>query len=531
MADFDADVIVVGSGSLGGLAAQQIAQAGHSVIVLEAGPDIPDWKVTENWRNSPRKNNFNDPFGDVPYAPNSFTPGYVDPHLTGGLEVFPGTLRVLGGTSRHWTAATWRLLPEDMAMHSTYGIAEDWPISYDDLEPFYTQAEYEIGVNGQKGFDESGLGKGETYPPRSKPYPLPPEAKPYATQRLQQQVASMGFRVDIAPSSRLSQPYDNRPACIGNNICNWNCPIGAKHSGYHVVQKIRDLGVEIRTQAIVDKIETGDKGKITALSYINPEGDRTRLTAKMFVIAAHGYETPKLLLMNDLANSSDMVGRRLMIHPTIDMTWLSPEPYWTGRGQNIHGAIMQRRALPDRDKVPSTRYDLLNAPPEEGIAQGLLKDGTLGPELDAKIRDHSARVFTAEALTEDLPDPANRIEVNPSWKDAVGLPGIKLTYKLSDYTKANLPRLMEDYARFLQATGGTRVSAPEKFICQQHVMGTTVMGSKAEEAVCDADLRCFDHENLFLVTTGVMPTAGGVNPTLTGMALAIRAGQTIAKEL
>lgn len=530
MADHDADVIVVGSGSLGSLTALEIARKGHTVIVLEAGPETPDWKVTQNFRSSARKDNFNDPFPSPPYAPNSFTPNYIKATLD-GIDVFPGTLRTLGGTSRHWTAATWRLLPEDMAMRSSFGVATDWPITYDELEPFYTAAEYEIGVNGMADFDESGQGLGKTYPPRSKPYPLPPEAKPYGVQRLQQQIAPFGYRVDIAPSSRLSMPYDRRPACVGNNVCNWNCPIGAKHSGYHVVQKIRKLGVDVRTNAVVDRLETGNNGRITALSYLSPEGKRTRLTAKIFVLAGHGFETPKLLLMNDLAGRSNMVGRNLMIHPTTDMSWLSEKPYWVGRGQNINGSILHWRNQKDRDRVPSTRYDLLNGPQNEGIAETLLNQRKIGKELDDSIRDQTSRIFVLEALTEDLPDPANHIALSSHFKDTLGLPGLSLNYKISDYTKANLPRLMDDFANFLQATNGTRVSPPTSWICQQHIMGTVKMGEMAEEAVVDPDLRCFDHSNLYLVTTGVMPTSGGVNPTLTGMALAIRAGRTIAAEL
>ena len=187
-------------------------------------------------------------------------------------------------------------------------------------------------------------------------------------------------------------------------------------------EKIRKLGVDLRSNAIVHKIETGADGKVTALHYLAPNRAATRLTAKVYVLAGHGFETPKLMLMNNLGARSGMVGRNLMVHPTIDMTLLSSEPLWAGRGQNIHGAIMQRRNQPDRTRIPSTRYDLLNNPPTVGIAETALSERKIGAALDDEIHDRSARIFTFEALTEDLPDKANGISLNPGFKDSLGLP-------------------------------------------------------------------------------------------------------------
>ena len=530
MSDYDADVIVVGAGSLGALAALEIARAGRSVIILEAGPDLPNWKALLNFRSSPRKANFNAPFGDLPHAPNSYSPGYLDNDLE--VETIPGNLRVKGGTSRHWAGIAWRFLPEEMKMRSTFGVGRDWPLDYDELEPFYTQAEYEVGVNGLDGDDQSGRGGGE-YPPRSKPYPLPPEAKPYPLQRFQMRTAPLGYRLQHAPSTRHSQPWKGRAACIGSNNCNPVCPVGARHSGVHDCEAAVAAGAQIRTDAVVDRLAVDGSGRITEVSYQSPEGERTTLSARAFVLAAHGFETPKLLLMNDLANRSGMVGRNFMVHPTLFMDMLADEPVWLGRGQYLHGAILQRRMENSRDRMAGGFYQFMNHSMGPTMAGRVIQEGgRIGAALDAEFRERAARYFTVHQLLEDLPRPENAITLNPSYRDSLGTPGIRVRYRLDSYTRAALPRAVDDYSNWLEAMGGVRLEAPgRKWYNQHHIMGTTIMGDDPADSVVDADLRCHDHSNLFLVTTGVFPSSSCVNPTLTGMALALRAGRTVAREI
>jgi glucose dehydrogenase len=531
MAEHDADVIVVGSGSLGSLAALQIADAGKDVLILEAGPEVPDWKITENFRTSPRKGNLNAPFGDIPYAPNSYTPGYVD--FDADVGWLPGTLRVAGGTSRHWTGVAWRLLPEEMKMKTIFGIGRDWVFDYDELEPFYTQAEYQVGVNGANETDYSGQNRGYPYPPRSKPFPLPPEAKPYPLQRFQMRTATRGYRLDHAPNVRLSKPYAGRPACIGNNICNPNCPIGAKHSGIQDLEAAKKAGARLQTGAVVDKLVMDGKGRITAVSYLDPKGIRTTLTAKVYVIAAHGFETPKLLLMNEVANTSGMVGKNLMMHPTLSMGFFADEPLWVGRGQYLHGANLQRRLQKDRSEVSGGFYQYMNHNAGPAMAEALFKEGVLiGEELDDELRLRASQFMSIQLLLEDLPQPENAVTVNPSFRDILGQPGIKVHYRLQDYSKAALPRTLDDYTNWLQAMNAVQQEVPgTTWYNQHHIMGTVIMGKDPSDSVVDGDLRCHDHDNLYLVTTGVFPSVSCVNPTLTGMALAMRAGQHIAKEV
>lgn len=531
MAEYDADVIVIGSGSLGSLAALQIARAGKDVLILEAGPETPDWKLTENLRTSPRKNNSHAPFADLPYAPNSFSPGYIDADTGGGK--IPGTVRSAGGTSRHWNGLAWRLLPEEMKMRSTFGISRDWPFDYDELEPFYTQAEYQVGVSGSDETDYSGRDRGSAYPPRSKPYPVPPEPKPYALQRFEMRAGERGYFLDHAPSARLSEPYRGRPACIGNNTCNPHCPIGAKHSGTDALNDARQAGARLRTGAIVDKLEKDGQGRITAVSFLDPEGNRTTLSAKTFIIAAHAFETPKLLLMNELANGSGMVGRNLMMHPTLHMGLFADEPLWIGRGQYLQGANLQQRLRDDRGEASASYYTLENQSAGLPMAKALLEaGGRIGKDLDDEFRDRASRYILFQLLLEDLPEAENVVTLNPSFRDALGQPGLKVRYRLQDYVKRALPRTLDDYANWLQAMNGVVHDVPgATWTNQDHIMGTTIMGDDPADSVVDGDLRCHEHENLYLVTTGVFPSASCVNPTLTGMALAVRAGQHIAQEV
>lgn len=530
MADFDADVVVVGSGMLGAQVAFEVASAGKSVILLEAGPNTPDWKLTENFRNSPRKGNLNDPFGSLAYAPNTWTPGYVDADID--ADAIPGTIRSVGGSGRHWTGVAWRLLPEEMKMRSNFGVGRDWAIDYDELEPYYTDADYLIGVTGVTESDDSGRGLGHTYPPRSKPYPLPAEAKPYFLQRFQMETAKRGYVVQNMPGARVTQPYDGRPACIGNNICNPNCPIGAKYSGMKGVERAVAAGAQLRFDAIVDKITTDATGKVTSVSYLSPKGERSTVTARSYVIAGHGFETPKLLMMNGMAGRTGLLGRNLMIHPSLNMSFFADEPVWIGRGQAVHGAVMQRRLMQDRGTMSGGFYQFVNMNPAADMAADILKEGKLiGQEFDAELRRRASQLISVQILLEDLPEKENGIEINGSWKDALGNPGLRLRYRIPEYAKAALPRTIGDFANWVQAMNGTVKQVPGQWTVQHHIMGTTIMGDDPDDSIVDRNLRAHDHENLHLVTTGVFPSASCVNPTLTGIALAIRAGRRIASEV
>lgn len=530
MSQYDADVIVIGSGALGANAAYQLALAGKSVIMLEAGPALPRWKALDNYHNIAAKRNWCAPYPNVPWALNPYTPGYIDAHCDPDFQYVTSFLRVVGGSTRHWASACWRLLPNDFKLKSVYGVGRDWPISYDDLEPWYVAAEREIGVVGADEEDQSGHDRGP-YPPRSAPYPMPPEAKPYMVQRMQSRLGPLGYQVTHEPHGRASRPYDGRPACEGNNMCEPACPIGAMYSGDVHVNKAVAKGVKLMPECVAFKLVKGEKNRIVEVHYRKPDKSDHVLKAKVFVVAAHGLETPKLLLMSDVANSSDQVGRNLMDHTGLSLNFLADEPLWTGRGSVQHACIVNRRDEPSRAVHSAIRYSFRNLVPNMDVTPGLLAKGLMGKALEDAIRDQGSRFMNISTMSETLPEPTNRIQPNPAFTDSIGLPGMRVDYHLNAYVRGMRNLASHDFANFMGAFNAEMLSPPTGWRNQFHIMGTVLMGDDPKDSVVDKHCRTHDHENLYLCTTGVMPSSATVNPTLTGVALSIRAARQIATEV
>ncbi|MHB8284705.1 MAG: GMC family oxidoreductase [Caulobacteraceae bacterium] len=526
--EYDADVIVVGSGAVGSNMAYQLAKQGKSVIILEAGSSVPRWKIVENFRTAGRSYDHNAAYPDNPWAPTSYSNGYI--HNTGSFAMYPGMLKIVGGTTWHWGGTTWRYIPNDFKLKSTYGKGRDWPIEYSDLEPYYTMAEYELGIAGSDSEDQSGRKSGHGFPPRSKPYPITAEEPVYLAKRFKERLEPFGHSVLHEPTVRIHEPYDGRPACQGNNNCDQVCPIGTLYNGsIHTDRAVR-AGAKLITEAVVHKIEKGAKNKITAVRYLTPTGEEHRLTAKTFVIAAHSFESAKLLIMNDIGNSSDMVGRNLMDHVGLNMHFLADEPMWMGRGPVLNGAIMTYRDGAFRSEYSCTKHGITNGNPQMDITSRALKEGLMGKDLDARIMDWSSRWLELSSYFEQLPDPANRVQPNPNWKDSLGLPGLQIHYDVCDYAKAGADKAREQYKDIIARMNGTYIETTG-WQNHDHLMGSLIMGADPKDSVVDAHNRSYDHDNLFIVSVGNIPAAGVVNPTLTAVALSIRASEVIAKEV
>lgn len=525
---YDADVIVIGSGALGSNAAYILAQKGHSVIILEAGERIPRWKIVENFRNSSKKGNYNSPYPDMPWAHHSYNEQYIE--NTGSFDFRPGMLKLVGGTTWHWASACWRYLPNDMKLNSLYGVGRDWPIEYSELEPYYQKAEQALGVCGSDSDDQSGQG-GNPFPPRSKPYPMEPEAETYLFQRLKARLSPAGYHFIHEPNGRATRPYDGRPACSGNNNCMPVCPIGSMYSGELHALHAEQAGAQLHTDATAWKLEKGQEGKIVAVHVRSSTGQDKRLTAKYFIVAAHGLETPKLLLISDVANSSDQVGRNLMDHTGMGLQFLADEPVWPGRGAVQQGGIFNYRDGEFRKTHSAIKHAISNNVPNMAVAQRLISQGIVGHKLDEQIRHQAARWVDISTVFEILPHATNTVRPSKTRKDALGIPMLTVHYEVDDYVKAGREVVVKDYQKFVSLMGGEVVEDNTGWQNRDHLMGSVIMGDHPENSVVNHECRTWDHSNLFLATTGVIPASGVINPTLTGVALSIRAAEIIDREI
>src|SRR5258706_1811631 len=328
---WSADVVIVGSGVAGSLVASRLAKAGIKVLILEAGPRVDRAAALEKYRDALIKIP-ESPYPDAPYAPR---PKSDDPdhyYLQDGADKFGSTyLRQVGGTTWHWLGTALRFVPDDFRLRSKFGVGVDWPLSYDDLEPWYYEAEVELGVAGDSSAHVDAR--------RSRPFPLPVIPLSYADTRIAAALAGTPYKVLPTPQARNSRPYDNRPTCCGSGSCIPICPIQAKYDAMSHVAKAERAGATLVAEAIVSQVEVGPDGRIAALRVKRPDGSEERAVGKVFVIAAHGIETPKLLLQSrsekwprGVANSSDQVGRNLMDHPS-QLNWaLAPELLGAFRG-------------------------------------------------------------------------------------------------------------------------------------------------------------------------------------------------------
>ena len=522
-----ADIVVIGSGVCGSLSAHRLVSQGASVLILEAGPRVNRDQLVLNYRNGAFKGNWMDPYPFFPWAPSpNFHPkdnGYL---VQAGPYPYPAEyVRIVGGTTWHWAAHCWRVLPNDMKIKTLYGVGRDWPITYDELEPFYYEAEVKMGVSGGPG----------TGSPRSKPYPMEPMPEPWAMRRIRERLAPGGYEVITNPQGRTSRPYDGRPACCGNNNCQPICPIDAQFTGGIAAAMAEKAGAKLIPNAVVYRIEPDPQGRIAAVHYYDPNKNSTRVTGKAFILAANGIESPKLLLVSasdkypkGLANSSDTVGRYLLDHPSSSLTFDTDEDLWLGRGEQSPSSIQKFRDGPFRSEHAAFRLDFTNISQVRTAAEDLIKEGVYGPQLAQQIRYRAARRQNVKDVLEILPHPENRVTLS-SQKDALGIPKPEVHYSMDDYVHKGMDVAREEYGKIAKLLGGTnlRYTPKGEYGNNQHICGTMAMGNDPKDSVVDRFGRTHDHPNLFIASTGVMPTVATVNSTLTAVALALRTAQHI----
>lgn len=524
-----ADFVIIGSGIIGANVARKLRLAGASVLILEAGSRVTRDELVARYRNSTRRSDWMSPYPSLASAPHPiYQPadnGYL---VQAGPYPYPAEyIRQVGGTTWHWAAQAWRNVPGDFRMHTLYGVGVDWPISYDELDPYYQQAEEIMGVSGEAN----------TGSPRSKPFPMQPVVEPYAMRRIRERLAP-SFQVVANTTARNSRSYDGRPACCGNNSCQPICPIDAQYHGGLAIDAAERAGARLIPTANVYRLEHDAGGRVTAALYYDPDKVSHRVTGKTFIVAANGIESPRLLLLSSsdkfprgLANARDMVGRHLMDHPSTSLTFDADEEIWLGRGPQSPSSINTMRDGPFRKEHASYRLDFTNISRVDSVTRTLIQNGVFGLEFEKRLRFSAAHEMSLKDVLEVLPNPDNRIDLSDQ-KDAMGIPKPRAHYAIDDYTRRAAVRSRQDFIKVAELMGGTnlRHSKEGDFANNQHICGTLSMGKDPASSVCDPWGRAHDHPNLFLVGTGVIPTAGTCNSTQTGLALALRTAEHIIAE-
>ncbi len=522
-----ADFVVIGSGIIGSLTARRLLKQGASVVILEAGPRVTRGEIVGRFRNSPRKSDWMSPYPPSPWAPHPIYQPQDNGYLVqAGPYPYPAEyIRQVGGTTWHWAAQAWRVVPNDLRIKSLYGVGVDWPLTYEELDPFYQEAEEIMGVSGLPN----------TGSPRSKPFPMEPVAEIWAMRRIRERIAPGGYELVGNTTARNSRSYDGRPACCGNNSCQPICPIDAQYHGGIAAADAEAAGAKLIPNAVVYKIEHDSQGRIAAVHYFDPDKTSHRVTGKTFILAANGIESPKLLLIsasdkypNGLANSSGMVGRLLMDHPSTSITFDADEELWMGRGPQSPSSINTMRDGAFRSEHSAYRLDFTNISRVLGATQALIDAGVYGIELEKRLRHSAAFEMSLKNVLEVLPNPENRITIS-AQKDAMGIPKPEAHYAIDDYTRRGAEVSSKDFARIAELMGGTnlRYSKEGSFANNQHITGTMSMGKDPKTSVVDSYGRTHDHENLFIASTGIMPTAATCNSTMTGLALALRTAEHI----
>jgi choline dehydrogenase-like flavoprotein len=540
--DYSADVIVVGTGVVGAIVAEQALDAGLSVLMLEAGPRVERWQIVENFRNVPPslKQHWNAAYPPKPWAPHLEThtlaeeSDYLQLEGPNSRAYRQGYVRYAGGATWHWAGICWRLHPDDMRMKTLYGVGRDWVFDYHTLDPYYVRAEYALGVCGPSEVELQ-------WPPipRSKPYPMGRLPYGQGEQRFTEAAATVGLKNLPAPQARNSGvSYDGRPACCGNNNCFPVCPIAAKYDAAAVLPKIEAKGGKIVANAVVYRVETDAKQSVQAVHFFDPDKASHRVVGKVFVIACNAIETPKILLLskdernpNGVANSSDQVGRNLMDQPKITAQMTLAEPMWTGVGPVQGSSILMTGQGDFRSHYAGAMLRCENAALSGVGGMAALKKGLVGKALDAEIRRLSACTARLTIEHEILSDPNNRLTLSDK-KDWLGINKPNIYYDVGDYVRRShkeytLPLLK----KLIAALGAVDSDIGTTFLNSDHMMGSCIMGADPATSVVDADCRAHDHPNLFLPGGAAMTTGGCGNSTITMAALAMKASDAIVDQL
>ena len=523
-----ADVLIIGAGASGATAAWNLAETKMRIVCLEQGgwtnpSNYPttgrDWESRAQSDFSINPNRRQQP-GDYPVNDDDSPIKIANFNGVGG-----GTVLYAG----HYP----RFHPSDFKVKSLDGVADDWPIDYGDLEPFYAENDRITGV--------SGLAGDPAYPAKQSLMPPLPMGK--SGQKLAEGFNQLGWHWWPSDSAIATQPYNGRDQCINLGACIYGCAQGAKASTdiTYWPEAVR-AGVELRTWCRVKEINVGDDGLASGVTYFDEDGVEQFQPAHVVIMACNGVGTPRILLNSvskqfpdGLANSSGLVGKNLMLHPYASIQGVFEEPLDGYRGP--HDSIWSQEFYEtgeERDFVRGFTYETtrgrgLVATALTGVHSGRIPWGAGHHDAYRKLHN---RIAGMVAICEDLPEEHNTVTLDPSIRDAHGIPAPKMTYSISDNSQKMLDFAVARATETLRAAGATDVIIESPLASGGwHLMGTARMGKDPQKSVVNEWGRSHDVKNLFIVDGSIFVTSAGVNPTRTIQTLALYITDQIKKRL
>jgi choline dehydrogenase-like flavoprotein len=516
-----ADVLIVGAGPTGAVAAKRCAESGMRVVVLEQGdwPDYSkaraghsDYELTagRDWSANPNRRQA---AADYPIDDSDSDIAAVLYNAVGGSSVI---------FAAHWQ----RNMPSDFRVRSLDGVGDDWPLTYEDLQPYYERVEEDFGV--------SGLAGDPAFPPGKGP-PLPPPPLAAMGRRVARAHNRLGWHWWPAPNAIATRPYRNLQACTQRATCMWGCVEGAKGSVDRTHWPLNlELGVQLVTGARVRRLEINGRGLVTGASYVDRAGQEHFQAADVTVLAAGGIGTPRLLLLSGLANSSGLVGRRLMMHPFGTVVGLFDEDLGSTHGvwgQHLHSLEFYETDT-SRGFVRGAKWGLqpTGGPVSMTRSYPWGDNAIWGAGFHAGIRKRLGHSAMWGIIAEDLPDDENRVVLDPKLTDNDGIAAPKIIYRMSENSHRLLRFHLARAKESLEAAGAYEtVAAPLIRETGWHLLGTAKMGHDPATSVVDPHGRTHDCPNLFVFDGSIWPTSSGMNPTATIAAMSLWCSEHLVK--
>jgi choline dehydrogenase-like flavoprotein len=519
------DACIIGSGAGGGVVAKELSEQGVNVVVLEAGrrfDPLHDYKVARSdWESFGRESweQFTVPALTRVTVSSKFTGAPLEAHGVGG-----GTLAYL--------AYAVRMLPDDFRVYSADGVGTDWPITYEELVPYYRQVELELGVSGLAG---------DPWTPAVEPYPNPPFEFSYANKIIKRGCDKLGIKLWPTPMARLSRPFDGRPMCVQCGQCKMGCMSTAKSSvDVTYIRKAEATGkVAVRPQSVATRIEVDAQGKARSVIYFDKNGVEHEQKAAVIIVSAGTVQSPRLLLNSKskifpdgLANSSGLVGKYFMQHFGFSTAAVFPKRIDSFRGF-YGGATSQDFGKTSLTNSFARGWSLelhsgVQGPMEMARYTSLL----WGRQLKDYLRQYFGHVAGIGSVGEQLPDERNSVELDSEVKDEYGMPVPRVNFDWRSNEKAMLPAMKRNLREIIDAAGAEEIlyiksSKPGQSV---HNMGTCRMGIDPKISVLNSFCQSHDVPNLFVIDGSCFVTGGTANPSLTIHAIAARASEYIVTQ-